>query len=76
MDRKPSTFMSQGDYVKDGGNHCPACASENISAGETNYSGSIIWQEVGCLDCGAKWNDQYELKNYEILDYSTSREPA
>jgi C4-type Zn-finger protein len=76
MARTESTFISQRDYVKDGGNHCPVCGGDNISASETNYSGSIMWQEVRCVDCEARWNDLYELRSYEILEHPTLKEPA
>jgi transposase-like protein len=56
-------------YVKNGGNFCPFCNSDNISADlplNTDYiEGGIIKQDLNCWDCGKTWNDVYKLTSIE-----------
>lgn len=58
--------MNSDLYAETGASVCPACRSENISAGDCNHEAPAT-QEVECKDCGATWNDIYKLVGYEDL---------
>lgn len=41
-------------------NRCPFCGGE-IEAGDLDADGPTAWSDVRCLNCGAEWQDVYEL---------------
>ena len=53
------------EYVKDGGDACPFCRSDQIEGGSFECSAGDAWQSVLCNKCGAEWID-----NYTLLDIS------
>jgi C4-type Zn-finger protein len=40
---------------------CPVCGSTSIEGWEVTIEGSLAIQECACCECGASWNDVYEL---------------
>lgn len=57
--------MSQANkeqYIKEGGNKCFKCDSENIETGrfEAMPDGTAT-QEIQCHDCHHEWIDEYTL---------------
>ena len=60
--------LSDADYVKTKGNHCPRCRGVQIQGGEIEIGGKEAVQEVTCSDCGASWSDIYALVGYEDLE--------
>ena len=53
-------------YLEDGGNHCPYCASKDVSAGA--FDGEGLCQTVECQACGRKWLDVYKLVSIEPVE--------
>lgn len=58
----------ESNYVKNQGNHCPSCRSANITGGPFDVDGGEATQEMGCDECGASWEDLYNLTGYLNLD--------
>jgi formate dehydrogenase maturation protein FdhE len=59
----PLTVEQKQDYIVSGGNHCPYCASHNITA--LIFDGEDGGQPVRCEDCGKEWTDIYKLVDIE-----------
>lgn len=47
------------------GGQCPACLSENIEAEHFDPEGVCV--PVSCNDCGASWNEHFELVGFGEL---------
>jgi hypothetical protein len=47
---------------------CPYCKSNRIEAGDKDYSGNGISQEIECLSCERRWTDIYELVSVEGVE--------
>jgi len=61
--------MTEKEYIESGGTKCPICQSNNLSAdGQIISDGLSAWGLVECHNCGAKWNDVYELIGIQILE--------
>jgi transposase-like protein len=58
--------MTQEEFKKSLGSKCPACRSENVKVGPSEADVSI-WVPSSCGDCGAEWNDIYQLVGYAEL---------
>jgi len=55
-------------YVAKEGLECPIChKAEGLRAGEGEPGGADIWQEVSCEQCGAVWDECYEVTGLENL---------
>ena len=49
-------------YVKGGGQRCPICGSDSIEGdGTVQADGAYAWQPCRCEQCGAIWDDCYNL---------------
>lgn len=62
--------VQQQAYLNSGGQHCPACGSEDIAAlGGFEADINAAWQRVVCEaeDCKAEWNDLYTLTGFSDL---------
>lgn len=57
-------WATDEEYVAHGGNHCPACGSENLEGGHVSIHAGRAVQEVTCDDCCAEWEDNYKLVGY------------
>ncbi len=61
--------LDEQQYVATGGIRCPACESAaGVEGGEINVDAGIAWQSCSCAECGASWNDNYQLTGYSNLD--------
>lgn len=59
--------ISKEDYVARCGNVCPVCGSHEVTGDNIEVDGSQAWQEVSCDQCGATWQDVYQLIGYDNL---------
>ena len=60
--------MSSHKYCAQRGLVCPQCRSEQIEAPNgVEIDAGTARQEMGCLDCGATWEDVYTLIGYDNL---------
>lgn len=69
-DKMESPDGAQREYVfkvSEGGNQCPACGCSEVEGNEVVIEGSLAFQEVGCNECSAMWNDVYKLDGYSDL---------
>jgi hypothetical protein len=49
------------------GLECPVCRSTDIEGYAVEIDAGMAWQPVGCLSCGAAWNDVYQLAGFSEL---------
>ena len=48
---------------------CPYCNSNNITGGETNWSGIFSWRNVLCKSCNKQWQEESAItKIISIFD--------
>ncbi len=52
-------------YINSGGNICPYCQSDDITAEDTDYFGSSQSTRVLCNDCKRYWFDIYILTDIQ-----------
>jgi len=57
--------MTNEEYVKRGGNDCPNCKSQNITASSCETEGTSASQDCYCYDCNYEWTDVFQLVGYE-----------
>ena len=53
-------------YIRNGGNQCPFCNSDNLDGREVTIEEGEAWQPIICLDCDHEWRDVYILTYIEI----------
>lgn len=68
--------LTSDEYIKEGANRCPFCRSTDITGESIEAYGTETWQEVGCQDCGAVWQDIYKLAEMFVLEEPTASYPA
>ena len=56
------------NYIKDNGNHCIKCGSNDVESNELSFNSSGVAQDKSCLTCGEKWQDDYSLTGVSELD--------
>ena len=54
-------------YLKNYGARCPACGNLDLDCDMLADNGEDARRGVKCLDCGARWEDVYQLKKYVNL---------
>lgn len=59
--------QKEAEYVAGGGNKCPVCGSNDISAERLESDSSQAWADVNCRKCGSTWQDVYSLVGYSNL---------
>lgn len=57
-------FLTNDEYIKEGGTRCPFCGSLEIEGTEINIDAGTAWQDMGCSRCGSEWQDTYVLTGY------------
>ena len=62
----PATSL-QELYLKNHGARCPACGNLDLDCDMLADNGEDARRGVKCLDCGARWEDVYQLKKYVNL---------
>ena len=55
----------ENEYLASGGNVCPYCDSEDISAGHIQADAGTAWSNVECNSCEETWKDVYKLVEIE-----------
>lgn len=63
LDRKPTPQTAFQKYVSSGGNECFNCHSSDLSGSEVEMDTGWASQHITCQECGAEWDDEYELTN-------------
>ena len=58
----------EGEYVKESGLKCPACADPNIVSFDGVEVGvGFAYQDIECRTCHAVWRDLYKLVGFTDL---------
>ena len=64
-----TAILNSKEYAKKGGVVCPFCYSKDIEGdGKVETDSTFVgksWQNMSCIDCEAKWTDQYKLTGYK-----------
>jgi len=61
--------LTPKQYVEKEGNECPFCGSDKLDlANGPDDCKTVIYIGVKCEDCGAEWNDRFELAGYDIIE--------
>jgi hypothetical protein len=68
-------MLASKEYAEKRGLHCPNCGSTQFEGGPVEIDEGIAWQEIGCSNCPATWNDIYALIGYADLEVGESDEP-
>ena len=57
-------------YLDFGGNRCPFCESDNISAGHFEADNMMAWRNIECLQCGKDWTETLAINgaSFKIED--------
>ena len=54
-------MIDKGAYIQNKGLICPFCGAESIQGGFIQVDSGEAVQEMGCPECGGKWQDVYRL---------------
>jgi len=58
-------------YLSVRGVRCPVCKDTNLrSTDDVQTDAGIAWQAVTCDNCGAQWEDLYDLTGVRSVDDS------
>jgi len=63
--------MSQADYAKDKGKHCPFCGSDTLQMFGRPQNGAdedVIFADVDCTSCGKAWVERYRLEGFDAVE--------
>lgn len=63
--------LTQEEHVHLAGSKCPNCQSDHFNTSPLELDGMDVWQFCFCLDCGAKWQDNFTLTGYSDLTVDT-----
>lgn len=58
--------MSSDFYIRDGGNRCPHCRSNNISGRHIETDDASAWRVVECEDCEKSWTEVFTMTSMDI----------
>ena len=61
-----STDFKEQTYIKNGGNNCPHCGSEDISGLGFEADGTYAWRECECNDCEKSWTENFEMTGVSL----------
>jgi hypothetical protein len=59
-------YLSQQQYLTQGGACCPFCRATTISGGTVHLHPGVASQDVYCHECDASWTDHYRLAGYQL----------
>ena len=59
--------MTQEEYLKHSGTHCPYCHGDKVTAGTLQADGATAVSEVTCEGCGQVWQEIWTLKAWEAV---------
>jgi len=65
--KRDITVKDIARYVQQGGPSCPFCSSNNLTPMQFDPGEGQVWQNVVCENCGAEWQDVYELTQIDIF---------
>lgn len=70
-----SVFATNDDYIREYGQYCPVCCTDDISDDEgTEAFGNTVLIERSCNNCDASWKMQFTLTGYTELETSETEE--
>lgn len=55
------TEEQREEYIKNNGQLCPFCSSNDLSTDKLSINDRVITEEIECLNCGEEWQDSYTL---------------
>ncbi len=58
-------MKSQREYIQDSSS-CPCCDDGNVEGGFVEIDGAGAFQNVGCMNCGFSWTDNYKLIGFHF----------
>jgi hypothetical protein len=59
---------AQQQFIEDQACHCPACGSEDIEMeNPIGVENHWTYAQVSCTNCGARWDNRYDLAGYSDL---------
>jgi len=56
------------EYIQSGGVRCMHCQCDEFCCGTFQSDINYAWQKITCSNCGATWNDVYQLTGVEFLE--------
>ena len=62
------TEEQKRNYIRNAGQRCPFCDSDNLDHGQIGVEMGEAWQHVRCIACEKIWTEYYDLAN--ISDHS------
>ena len=63
------------DSISYDGTNCPRCGSENLRGDEIEPEGSsLAFRRCACEDCGATWDERFEVMGYGNLEVKQDAE--
>jgi len=65
-DFKFVTYIQEQKYIKNGGNNCPHCGSDDISGLGFEADGNYAWRECECNECNKEWNENFTLTGISL----------
>jgi transcription elongation factor Elf1 len=60
--------MTQKEFVRDQGNHCPVCGAHEVDFGFTEIDGDHSYQDCRCLECMQRFHTSYKLIGFVLED--------
>ena len=54
-------MIDKDSYIKGKGLSCLFCGTESVQGGFIQVDAGKAFQEMGCLECEASWQDVYRL---------------
>lgn len=57
-------------------NCCPCCGSDEIEGDSVEIDGREALQECSCSECGAEWEDHYQLSRYNLTYAGSGASPG
>lgn len=66
------TKMSNLEYVRHAGNHCPFCNDDNVETGVIQADGRDAWADASCPSCKESWRDLYRLVGFAEVEKATA----
>ena len=62
------TEKRKQQYINETPNTCPFCESENINAGESDWSDSVAYRNIVCADCEKEWTEEFKMVDIQELE--------
>ena len=59
--------LTEEEYLNKLGLSCPNCETTDIKTDDLEIEMGYAWQNCKCRNCGATWDDHYNLVGYDNL---------